>query len=68
VRISIAVRKHRAQKQAGEEERVYLAYASTSLFITEKSQDKNSEQRPRESEEEVKDQKKFRPPSTKNIG
>ena len=34
--------KHHDQKQHGEE-RVYLAYASTSLFIIEGSQDRNLE-------------------------
>ena len=38
---SIAVIKHQDQKQLGEE-RVYLAYTSTLKFITEGSQDRNS--------------------------
>jgi hypothetical protein len=40
-RVTIAVIQHHNQKQAGEE-RVCLAFASTSLFITEGSQDRNS--------------------------
>ena len=41
VRVSIAVMKHHDPKQVGEE-RAYLAYTSTSLFIIERSQDRNS--------------------------
>jgi hypothetical protein len=37
----IAVMKHHDHKQVGEE-RVYLAYTFTALFITEGSQDRNS--------------------------
>ena len=39
--VTIAVMKHCDQKQVGEES-VYLAYTSTALFITEGSQDRNS--------------------------
>jgi hypothetical protein len=41
VRVTSAMMKHHYQKQA-EEERVYLAYTSISLFITEESQDRSS--------------------------
>jgi hypothetical protein len=41
VRVTIAVMKHHDQKQIGEE-RVYVAYASISLFITKGSQDWSS--------------------------
>ena len=41
VKVSIASMKHNDQKQVGEE-RVNLAYASTSLFATEGSQHRNS--------------------------
>jgi hypothetical protein len=43
VRVSIAVMKHHDPKQVGEE-RAYLAYTSTSLFIIKGSQDQNSKQ------------------------
>ena len=39
--VTTAVMKHHDQKQL-REERIYLAYSSTSLFITEGSQDRNS--------------------------
>jgi hypothetical protein len=42
VRMIVAMRKHHDQKQDGEE-RIYFAYISTSLFITEGSQDRNLE-------------------------
>ena len=38
---TISVMKHHDQKQLGEE-RVYLTYSSTSLFIIERSQDRSS--------------------------
>ena len=41
VKVTIALIKHHQQKQLVEE-RIYLAYASTSLFITEGNQDRNS--------------------------
>jgi hypothetical protein len=41
VRVTLSVMKLHDQKQAGEE-RVYLAYISTSLFIIKGSQDRNS--------------------------
>jgi hypothetical protein len=41
VRVTIAVIIHHDHKQV-KQERIFLAYASTSLFITEGSQDKNS--------------------------
>jgi hypothetical protein len=37
----VAVIKHHDQKQLGEGE-IYLAYASTSLFITEGKQNRNT--------------------------
>jgi hypothetical protein len=42
VRITIAVKKHHGQKQH-EEERVYIAYTSTSLLIIEGNQGRNSD-------------------------
>jgi hypothetical protein len=42
VRVTIAVMKYCDQKQVGEE-RVYLAYTSTSYFITEGSRGRNLE-------------------------
>jgi hypothetical protein len=42
VRVTVAVMKHHEQKQLGKG-RVYLAYALTSLFTTEGSQDRNLE-------------------------
>ena len=39
--VSDAVMEHHDQKQLGKE-RVYLAYPSTSLFVTEGGQDRNS--------------------------
>ena len=41
IRVSVAAIKDHDQK-ANWEERVYLAYTSTLLFITEESQDRNS--------------------------
>ena len=41
VRVTVAVMKHHEQKQLGKG-RVYLAYASTSLFIIGGSQDRYS--------------------------
>lgn len=41
VRLTLAVMRHRDQNQI-EEERVYLAYTSTVLFITGGSQERNS--------------------------
>ena len=41
VRAAIAMKKHHDQKQ-GRKERVYWAYTSTSPFIIEGSQDRNS--------------------------
>lgn len=38
--VTVAVLKHRGQKQLGEE-RIYSVYTSTSLFIIKGSQDKN---------------------------
>jgi hypothetical protein len=40
IRVASAMIKHHDQKQLGEE-RVYLAYTSTALFIMEGSQDRN---------------------------
>lgn len=40
VRVSVAMVKHQDQKEVGEE-RTYLAHTSTSLSITEGSQDRN---------------------------
>ena len=40
-KVTIALRGHQDPKQTGEE-RVCLVYASTSLFITEESQGRNS--------------------------
>lgn len=39
--VSVLAMKHHNQKQAGEE-KVYLAYMSALLFITEGKQDRNS--------------------------
>ena len=41
VRVSIPAQNNMTKKQIGEE-RVYLAYTSTLMFITKGSQDKNS--------------------------
>ena len=41
VRVTIAVMKHHDQKQPGEQA-LYFTHTSTSLFITEGSQDRNS--------------------------
>jgi hypothetical protein len=46
LRLTIATVKHHDQKQVGEE-RVYLAYTSTSLQSTEGSQDRNSDKQGR---------------------